>query len=118
MSDFHQTGCVTTLHRLNSDGFERLEPELRRYAETRPIGLVLPALYSDFETPAMRGIIDQLAHVDYVRRVVLVLAGASRTQYRMAAHAFDNFKGRVTVIWIDSGRVQNLFRLLEARGLS
>ncbi len=40
MSDFHQTGVVTTLHRLNPDGIERLEAELRRLAQGRPIGLV------------------------------------------------------------------------------
>jgi glucosyl-3-phosphoglycerate synthase len=47
MSDFYQTGVVTTLHRLNPDGLERLEGELQEFTGNRPVGLVLPALYSE-----------------------------------------------------------------------
>jgi glucosyl-3-phosphoglycerate synthase len=44
MSDFYQTGMVTTLHRLHNNGLERLEAELERFSTVNPIGLVLPAL--------------------------------------------------------------------------
>lgn len=118
MSDFHQTGCVTTLHRLNPDGMGRLEAELRRYSAARPIGLVLPALYSEFETPAMRRIVDELAGADYVRHVVLALGRASRSEYYKARAFFDGFPRPVTFLWMDSPRVQSLFRLLERHGLS
>ena len=70
MSDFYQNGVVTTLHRLNPDGLERLETELKWYSRTRPVGLVLPALYSEFETPAMRRIVAELERVDYLRQTV------------------------------------------------
>ncbi len=118
MSDFHQTGCVTTLHRLNPDGLPRLEAELRRYAQTRPIGLVLPALYAEFETPAMRGIVDELASVDYLRHIVVALGRASRAEYMKARAFFADFPRPVTFLWIDGPRMQNLLRLLDQRGLS
>ena len=118
MSDFYQTGCVTTLHRLNSNGLARLESELRIYAQSRPIGVVLPALYSEFETPAMRDIVDELAHVDYVRHVVVALGRATFDQYLQARAFFANFPRPVTFLWMDSPRISALFNLLDERGLS
>ena len=53
MSDFFQTGVVATLHRLKETGHERLERELMEFSEQRPVGLVLPALYSEFEGDAL-----------------------------------------------------------------
>lgn len=118
MSDFHQTGCVTTLHRLNPDGMERLEAELRRHAATRPIGLVLPALYAEFETPAIDRIAAELAGADYLRHIVLALGHASRSEYLKAVDFFDGFPRPITFLWMDSPRIQSLFGLLEKFGLS
>jgi len=47
MSDFFQTGSVATLHRLTSGGRGRLENELGEYTKKKPVGLVLPALYTE-----------------------------------------------------------------------
>ncbi|MBS1128183.1 MAG: hypothetical protein H6Q96_563, partial [Nitrospirae bacterium] len=52
MSDFYQTGVITTLHRIGRPSLERIEGELLHFSRTRPIALVLPALYSEFEGPA------------------------------------------------------------------
>ena len=40
MSDFHQTGVITALHRLGATDLPRLEGELLHYAKERPIALV------------------------------------------------------------------------------
>jgi glucosyl-3-phosphoglycerate synthase len=117
MSDFYQTGCVATLHRLNPDGIERLEAELRRYSAERPIGLVLPALYREFEGPAMRRIVEELSRVDYIRHIVVALGRASRAEYEKARAFFEDFPSQVTFLWIDSPRIQSLFRLLEHHGI-
>ncbi len=117
MADFHQTGCVTTLHRLETGGVHRLEAELRRFSRSRPVGLILPALYSEFETPAMGRIADELAEVDYVGEIVLPLARADRNQLEKARAVFSGFRSPVTIIWIDSPRIENLFRLLADYGI-
>lgn len=118
MSDFYQNGCVTTLHRLSPDGILRLEAELREFSRMRPIGLVLPALYTEFETPAMRRIASQLCEVEYLQQIVVALGRASRLEYQKACSFFSGARCPVTFLWIDSPRIQNLFRLLEERGLS
>jgi glucosyl-3-phosphoglycerate synthase len=117
MADFYQTGLVTTLHRLNSDGLARLEADLDRFKPQLPVGLVLPALYSEFETPAMRGIVQELGNVHFLQRIVVALGQADRRQYERACEFFDSMRVPVTVLWIDSDRIQSLFRVLELNGL-
>src|SRR5689334_5665251 len=118
MADFYQTGVVTTLHRLSADGLDRLEQELLEFTETLPVSLVLPALYSEFETPAMRTIVSELRKVRYLREIVIALARADNEQQRRARRFFDGFAVPVTFLAINSDRIQRLFDLLEANGLS
>lgn len=118
MADFYQTGVVTTLHRLNRNGLDRLERELEGFADVKPVALVLPALFSEFETPSMQRIRDELSRISYVRRIVVALARANREQYNYVREFFSGLDQRVTVLWIDSPRIQSLFELLEERGLT
>jgi glucosyl-3-phosphoglycerate synthase len=118
VSDFYQTGVITTLHRLKQNSIDRLEQDLERFSRNRPIGLVLPALYSEFETPAMQTIVPELRKVKYLERIVLVLGRATREQYLRARGFFSNFYTPVTILWVDSPRLQGLLTTLEERGLS
>ncbi|MEN6534049.1 MAG: glycosyl transferase [Bryobacteraceae bacterium] len=118
MSDFYQTGVVTTLHRLKPNSVERLEGDLERFSRSRPIGLVLPALYSEFETAAMQRIVPEVRQVRYLQRIVVALGRASRDEFDRARLHFKDFYTPVTVIWVDGERIQKLFKLLEERGLA
>jgi glucosyl-3-phosphoglycerate synthase len=117
MADFFQNGMITTLHRLSKNGRAHMEKEVEELAKSSPIGLVLPALFSEFEGLAMPQIVNKLQRLQYLRRIVLSLDRADRTQYLHAREAFANFKIPVTVLWEDGERIQNLFRLLENNGL-
>jgi len=117
MSDFYQTGVITTLHRLGEHKLEPLEQQLERFAEQQPIALVLPALYSEFEKPAMEGILRELAQVRYLRQIVMVLAQANEAQYREVQERLAGLPGEVRVIWNDGPRVQSLYRMLRENGL-
>ena len=117
MADFYQTGSVTTLHRMNPNGLSRLEGDLKRFRPTMPIALVLPALYSEFETPAMQGIVKELSQVGYLQRVVVALGRADREQFCRAQQFFNDFNVPATVMWMDSDPIQGLFRLLKDNGI-
>ncbi len=117
MSDFYQTGVIATLHRLGEHKLEPLEQQLERFAELQPIALVLPALYSEFEKPAMEGILRELAQVRYLKQVVMVLAQASEAQYREVHERLAGLPGEVRIIWNDGPRVQSLYRMLRENGL-
>ncbi|MCC6342074.1 MAG: glycosyl transferase [Bryobacterales bacterium] len=118
MADFYQTGIITALHRLSPGGVERLERELERFSSVLPIGLVLPALYSEFRTPAMRQIVSQLAEVRYLNQIVVSLGRATEEQYLHAREFFEDVPTPVTVLWNDSPRLRELYTLLDSRGLS
>jgi glucosyl-3-phosphoglycerate synthase len=118
VADFYQTGVVTTLHRLTQNHVERLEGDLERFAHSRPIGLVLPALFSEFETLAMQRIVSELQRVRYLQRIVVAVGRATQDQFAKARSFFANFYTPVSLIWVESERVQGLLRRLEERGLS
>jgi len=108
MADFYQTGCVTTLHRLKPGSAARMENELRDMADRVSIALVLPALYSEFENPAMRRIADELANVPFLRQIVVALGRAGINEYRKVQEFFVDFPQKITVLWVDSPEIQNL----------
>ena len=118
MADFFQTGVVTTLHRLKPNHIERLEADLEKFSRTKPVGLVLPALFTEFESPAMQLIVSELRRVRYLQRIVVALGRASQEQYDRARAFFDGFYTPVTLLWIDSARIQALLKMLEERGIS
>ena len=73
MADFHQHGLVTTLHNLNTRPFEYLETELLRLSKESPMALVLPSLYSELQSSALGGIVDELCKVSYLDQIVVGL---------------------------------------------
>jgi glucosyl-3-phosphoglycerate synthase len=118
VADFFQTGVVTTLHRLQRDGVKRLESELRALRPVSPIGLVLPALYCEFETPAMQRICDQLRESDYLKRVVVAIGKCSQSEYENALKFFQGFRTPVTAIWVEDPKIVALLDELKDRDIA
>ena len=122
MADFHQSGVITTLHRLGGPDLERLECELLDYSRTRPIALVLPCLHAELRGPALKGIVEELHRVPYLREVVVSLSGeADRSQFEEMRGLFQDVPclggGEPTVIWADGPRIRELLARLEVEGL-
>ncbi len=118
MSDFYQTGVVSTLHRLGSRRIEEIEDELVRFSRHMPMALVLPALYSEFETPAMAGILKELPKIPYLTQIVMTLGNANAEQFADAKNRLSGVHKNARVIWNDGERVQRLFQLLEENELT
>lgn len=114
MSDFHQNGVVTVLHRLGRPNLEQLEAELERHAGSNPIALVLPSLYMELSRPALRGIVDTLTQVRYLREIIVSLDHATALECRRAKPYFSILPQRVRIIWNDGARIQEILRLLTA----
>ena len=118
MTDFYQTGVVATLHKLGHRPLESLEQDLRGFGKVQPIALVLPALYSEFEGPAMPRILEEVARVPYLTQIVLTLGRADAQQFTEAKRRLAKVHPHVRVIWNDGPRIQKIYRDLEAAGLS
>ncbi|MGE5173285.1 MAG: glycosyl transferase, partial [Betaproteobacteria bacterium] len=117
MSDFYQTGIITTLHRLGTPSLERLESELLEHAKARPLTLVLPALYSEFEGAAMPGIVSELAKVKYVREIVLALGRATEKDFRKAREFMAPIPYEVKIIHNNGKRIQEIYDTITRNGL-
>ena len=118
MADFHQNGNIATLHNLRTRSVEDLTYELVAFSETRKITLVLPCLFSELEGPALERIVDELAKVPYLHRIIIGLDQADEAQYRIAKKFFARLPQQHIVIWNDSPRMKALGARLERIGLA
>ncbi|WP_071674050.1 glycosyltransferase family protein [Nioella nitratireducens] len=118
MADFHQNGNITTLHNLRTRPLDDLTLELKTYAATRKITLILPCLYSELEGPALSNILDELAEVPYLHRIVIGLDQATGDQFRQAKAYFARLPQNHMVIWNDSPRMLALGARLVELGLA
>jgi len=122
MADFHQGGVITTLHRLGQPDVPRLERELLRHTRTRPIALVLPCLISELRGPGLKGIVDTLRGVHYLRQIVVSISGTEeRGGYEEMRTMFEGVRtldGEPPILLWNSGpRVQALYDTLRSEGL-
>ena len=117
MADFHQTNSIATLHRLRTGRLPSMEAELLKYSRHTGMGLILPALISEFERPAMRKIVEQLRGARYFSNIVVAIGRATEKQVREAALFFRGFRSPVTILWMEDPRVQEVFRELERAGM-
>jgi glucosyl-3-phosphoglycerate synthase len=122
VSDFHQTGSITTLHRLGPTDLERLEAELRIHAHARPIALVLPCLFDELRDTALKAIVETLRGVPYLHQVVVCVDGAERREdfdeMRGAFEGVPTLDGRGAVlIWSDGPRLRSIRDRLRAEAL-
>jgi glucosyl-3-phosphoglycerate synthase len=117
MADFHQTNSIATLHRLRPGRLPSMEAELLKYSRQIGMSLILPALITEFERPAMRKIVGELREARYFRNIVVAIGRATRKQVQEAAMFFRGFRSPVTILWVEDPRVQEVFEELERAGM-
>ncbi|ANW97337.1 glycosyl transferase [Wenyingzhuangia fucanilytica] len=116
MADFFQNGVITTLQNLGDRSLEDLERELEEFSERRGMLLMLPALYSEFETPAMHKIIEELKHVKYLYKIILGLDQATEEQFEEVKKLMSVLPCKVEVLWNDGPKIKELYAELTAEG--
>ncbi|MEN8165920.1 MAG: glycosyl transferase [Pseudomonadota bacterium] len=118
MTDFFQGGSITTLHKLTDRPLEKLEEELREFSRKRPMGLILPSLFSELEGPALPHILDDLKRANYISHIIVGLDRADEEQFHHARDFFSVLPQRVHLLWHDGPRLQTLDHELHGLGLS
>jgi glucosyl-3-phosphoglycerate synthase len=119
MSDFYQSGVITTFHRLGMRfQLEEVEGKLAEYTRQRPLALVLPCLASEMERPALKNIVTQLKKATYVNQIVVGLDHADRAQFRQARRYFGRLPQEVRILWRDGSRLHKLNELMKANDIS
>jgi glucosyl-3-phosphoglycerate synthase len=117
MADFHQTEPIITLHRLGRPGLERIESEMVEFSKQRPIALVLPALYIEFQAEAIKGIIEELKKVKYIREIVLTLGRAKNDEFNRVREFMSQIPYEVKIIHNEGKRIQEIYATLDRNGL-
>ncbi len=107
MADFYQNR-VPTFPLLRRDALPALEERLERINQKRPIGVIIPALFTDLASEAMAGIIQELARARFVHRIYVSLDRAQRSQLPEARRILEQIADRTVVIWNDSPGIQEL----------
>jgi glucosyl-3-phosphoglycerate synthase len=116
MADFFQNGVITTLQNLGDRPIEDIEKELEDFGSRRKMVLLLPALYSEFETPAMHKIIEELKNVKYLYKIILGLDKATKEQFEEVKELMSVLPCKVDVLWNDGPRIKELYADLTAEG--
>lgn len=118
MGDFYQNGIITTLHNLSRRPVEEVEDELVDFSKMRPMGIVLPSLYSELETKALPNIVNELKQVPYLSQIVIGLDRADQSQYESALQFFQQLPQHHRVLWNDGPRLKAIDKELKALGLA
>lgn len=116
MADFFQNGVVTTLQKLGDRSLEEIEEELLELSKRRNMVLLLPALYSEFQTPAMEKIIEELKSIKYLHKVILGLDQANEEQFLDAKKRLSVLPFEVDVLWNDGPNIKALYKELDEAG--
>lgn len=117
MGDFFQQGAISTLHRLGHRGLESLEAELKEHGTHRPLALILPAVYAEFERKALPNILKQLKEVDYLNEIVLVMNKTNAMEFKRAKKTLKNLSLDINIVWSSGPRIGELYKLLEKNDL-
>lgn len=118
MADFYQNGIITTLHNLEDRNIDELEHELTSFSAHRPMGLILPSLFSELEGKALPATIEEIAKVPYLNEVVIGLDRADQSQFEYALEFFGKLPQQHRVLWNDGPRLKALDEELQALGLA
>ncbi|NLA74214.1 MAG: glycosyl transferase, partial [Deltaproteobacteria bacterium] len=79
MADFSENGVITTLQNLGNRHITDFSRELKEISKDKNMVLLLPALVTEFDGPAMANIIKGLMEVDYLQKIVLSLDQANKS---------------------------------------
>jgi len=116
MADFFQNGSITTLQNVSNIDLVSMEKELEKFSQRRNMVLLLPALYSEFETPAMKKILKELQGVKYLYKIILGLDRATKKQFEDVKKIMATLDVKVDVLWNDGPNMAELYKKFDDNG--
>lgn len=118
MSDFFQNGHITSLHNLSTRTLDDMEDELINLSHVRPMGLILPSLYSELERPALTTILNELEQVKYLNQIVIGIDRANPEEFKHAIKFFSRLPQQHDLLWNDGPNLLAIDAMLRKEGLA
>jgi glucosyl-3-phosphoglycerate synthase len=112
MADFH-INKVPTFSLLQDESCEAMEEKVQKASAKIPVGVLIPALYRDLSSEAMRHIIGVLADTSYVRKIYISLDQADKEDYIRAKKIVSPLGDKVTLVWNDKPEVLEIIGRIE-----
>ncbi|MBR8827483.1 MAG: hypothetical protein DSM107014_06175 [Gomphosphaeria aponina SAG 52.96 = DSM 107014] len=91
-----------------------MEERLSLASQRIPVGVIIPALYSDLASPAMANIIQELSAMEFIARVYISLDRATLEEYEQAKSIVAPLKEKACLLWNDSAQVQAVMKKIES----
>jgi len=113
MADFSENGIITTLQNLKDRPVKDFNRELKIISKERKMVLLLPALVSEFDGPAMSNIIKELMGVNYLHKIVLSLDRADESQFKRVKEIMSPLPAQVRIVWHDGPKMKALLQELK-----
>ena len=112
MADFY-INKLPTFSLLPNESTRSMEEKILEESRKIPIGVLIPALYSDLSGAAMRSIIRQLAGMDFIKKVYVCLDQASEEEYKSSIVITRPLGKKGVLIWNDSPKVRKVLSDIE-----
>jgi glucosyl-3-phosphoglycerate synthase len=112
MADFQQN-VVPTFTRLVDEDLGRMEKKILRAARHVPIGVIIPALFNDLSSPAMQHIIQELAGMNFVKRIYISLSHSSEEEFQRGREIIQPIKDHGVLLWNDAPAVQSVLEKIN-----
>jgi glucosyl-3-phosphoglycerate synthase len=114
MADFYMNK-LPTFSLLVEETTAHMEEQLLSETSRIPMGVLIPALYSDLSSPAMKNIINVLSGMNLVKKVYICLDKASLDEYTASKEIVAPLGNKCTLIWNDSQKVRDLVTEIEQK---
>lgn len=108
---------ITTLHDFCVDE-EKLMKSVRDATSVRPASLVMPMLYKEIKSGALRNILEQLNKCDYLTEVVIPLAAKNEKEFIHVKRFFSQLKLPHLIMWCNGPKMEKILQELKNEGLN
>jgi len=112
MADFH-INKVPTFSLLQHENCAAMEEKVLKAVNKIPAGVLIPALYRDLSSDAMRNIIEVLSQTEYISKVYISLDQSDENQYIRAKEIVKPLGSKAMLIWNDNPAVSSLISRIE-----
>jgi glucosyl-3-phosphoglycerate synthase len=112
MADFH-INKVPTFSLLQHESTGSMEAKVLEASVKIPVGVLIPALYTDLSGAAMQNIIAVLAETQYVKKVYISLDRATSDEFEEAGKIIEPLGSRASLIWNDKPEVSEIVKRIE-----
>lgn len=108
---------ITTLHGLCVDK-KKLMKTVSDAAQERPVSVIMPMLYKEIKSDALKGIVKGLNKCHYLRGVVIPLAAKNEKEFQQVKRFFRDLKIPKLIMWCNGPKVNKLLTELRSDGLN